>query len=84
MAKLNINGDYWGVYSLVDQSNNDLIDAVSSHDGDRWRAPNIAGGGGGGPRPGGGFGGGGAGGFVAPFSHTIWAQQLLVTGTTTN
>jgi spore coat protein CotH len=48
MAKLNINGAYWGVYSMVDQLNNDLLDEwFPSHDGDRWRAPNVGGGGGG-------------------------------------
>lgn len=48
MAKLVINGQNWGVYSFVDQINNDLLDEwFPSHDGDRWRAPNIAGGGGG-------------------------------------
>lgn len=44
MAKLNINGAYWGVYSMVDQNNNDLLDEwFPSHEGDRWRAPNAAG-----------------------------------------
>ena len=57
MARLYINGAYWGVYSMVDQNNNELIDEYfPSHEGDRWRAPNVGGGGGGG-RPGGGGGG---------------------------
>lgn len=57
MAKLYINGAYWGVYSLVQQENSDLINEwFSSNDGDRWRAPNVGGGGGGRP-PGGGGGG---------------------------
>ncbi len=48
MAMLQINGAYWGVYSMVDQLNNDLLDDwFPSHEGDRWRAPNIGGGGGG-------------------------------------
>jgi spore coat protein CotH len=48
LAKLFINGAYWGVYSMVDQINNDLIDEwFPSHTGDRWRAPNIGVGGGG-------------------------------------
>ena len=60
MARLIINGEYWGVYSMVDQNNNDLIDEwFPSHEGDRWRAPN-AGGLGGGGAIGGGPGGGGA------------------------
>lgn len=55
LARLIINGRYWGVYSLVDQINNDLLDEYfPSHEGDRWRAPNT-GGGGGGPGGGGGF-----------------------------
>ncbi|HAB16569.1 MAG TPA: CotH kinase family protein [Verrucomicrobiota bacterium] len=49
LAKLYINGAYWGVYSMVDQQNNDLLDEwFPSHEGDRWRAPNIGGGQGGG------------------------------------
>lgn len=60
MAKLTINGQNWGVYSFVDQINNDLLDEwFPSHEGDRWRAPNIGGGTGG--VPGGGPGGGGGG-----------------------
>lgn len=48
LARLIINGRYWGVYSLVDQINNDLLDEYfPSHEGDRWRAPNTGGGGGG-------------------------------------
>ncbi|MSU03909.1 MAG: hypothetical protein EXS23_01550 [Pedosphaera sp.] len=62
MAMLWINGTYWGVYSMVDQINNDLLDDwFSSHEGDRWRAPNIGGGVGGG-------GGGGGGGFASAAS----------------
>jgi spore coat protein CotH len=55
LARLTINGEYWGLYSMVDQLNNDLADEwFPSHEGDRWRAPNAGGGG----RPGGGGGGG--------------------------
>jgi hypothetical protein len=50
--KLNINGAYWGVYSLAQQENSDLTkEYFPSNDGDRWRAPNMPAGGGG---PGGG------------------------------
>lgn len=50
LARLTINGAYWGVYSMVDQINNDLVDEwFPSHAGDRWRAPNVGGGGTGGP-----------------------------------
>ena len=65
LAKLNINGEYWGVYSLVQQENNELIkEWFSSDNGDRWRAPNIGGGaGGGGPG-----GPGGGGGFASALS----------------
>jgi spore coat protein CotH len=66
MARLRINGEYWGVYSMVDQSNNDLLDEwFPSHEGDRWRAPNI-GGGGGLPGGGGGIVGPGGGGVFIP------------------
>jgi len=49
LIKLNINGAYWGVYSCAQQQNGDLIrEYFPSNDGDRWRAPNMAGGGPGG------------------------------------
>jgi spore coat protein CotH len=49
MAQLYINGANWGVYSLTQNGDGDLIKQwFSSNDGDRWRAPNAAGGGGGG------------------------------------
>lgn len=52
-ARMNVNGEYWGLYSLVQQENGDLIkDWFPSNKGDRWRAPNVGGGTGGG---GGGF-----------------------------
>jgi hypothetical protein len=67
MAKLYINGAYWGVYSLIQQTDGDLIkEYFPSNDGDRWRAPNV-GGGMGGPG-GGGPGGGGGGGFSSGLS----------------
>ena len=63
-ARLNINGEYWGVYSFAQQINNELVDEwFPNTDGDRWRAPNIGGGTGGGP--GGGGPGGGGGGFAS-------------------
>lgn len=69
MARLYINGAYWGVYSMVDQNNNELLDEYfPSHDGDRWRAPNIGGGAGGGG-PGGGGGGGGFTSAASAFSY---------------
>ncbi|MCI0538530.1 MAG: CotH kinase family protein [Verrucomicrobiales bacterium] len=80
IAKLNINGEYWGVYSLTQNEDNDLIkEWFQGTDGDRWRAPNAPGLGGGGldggiiitNGPGGGIintngpgGGGPGGGFV--------------------
>jgi spore coat protein CotH len=49
MARVNINGALWGVYSLVQQENGQLINEwFPSNNGDRWRAPNAPGGGGGG------------------------------------
>jgi len=49
MAQVNVNGSLWGVYSLVQQENGQLINEwFSSNNGDRWRTPNAAGGGGGG------------------------------------
>jgi len=49
LAKLYINGAYWGVYSFAQQPNSDLMkEWFPSNDGDRWRAPNMGGGGGGG------------------------------------
>lgn len=53
MSRVNINGSLWGVYTLVQQENGQLVNEwFPSNDGDRWRTPNAAGGGGGG---GGGF-----------------------------
>jgi len=48
LAQLYINGTNWGVYSLVQQQDGRLINEYfRSHDGDRWRAPNMPAGGGG-------------------------------------
>jgi len=41
MARVNVNGSLWGVYSLVQQENGQLINEwFSSNNGDRWRTPN--------------------------------------------
>lgn len=43
MANVFINGSQWGVYSLVQQENGQLIKEWFPNDnGDRWRAPNAA------------------------------------------
>ncbi len=48
MARLFVNGGFWGVYSLVQQENGQLISEwFPSNNGDRWRTPNAPGGGGG-------------------------------------
>jgi hypothetical protein len=63
IAKLNINREYWGVYSLTQNEDNDLIkEWFQSTEGDRWRAPNqpgLTGGGAGGGIFGTNFPGGG-------------------------
>jgi hypothetical protein len=42
LVKLLINGAYWGVYSFVQQEDDDLIkEWFPSNDGDRWQAPNV-------------------------------------------
>ena len=42
MAAVYINNALWGVYSLVQQENKELISEwFPSNDGDRWRAPNA-------------------------------------------
>lgn len=62
-AMLYINGVYWGLYCNTQQEDGDLIkEYFPSNDGDRWRAPNMAGGGGG-------PGGGGMGGSSAALSY---------------
>lgn len=66
LARLFINGSYWGVYSFVQQQDGDLLrEWFPSSDGDRWRAPNMGGGTGGGGPPGPGGGGGFGGGASA-------------------
>ncbi|MEN9674334.1 MAG: hypothetical protein RIS76_230 [Verrucomicrobiota bacterium] len=41
LATLFINDEYWGVYSLAQQEDGDLIrEWFPSNEGDRWRAPN--------------------------------------------
>jgi len=65
LARLFINNADWGVYSLAQNGDSDLMkDWFPSADGDRWRAPNapVGGGGGGGPGGPGGLPGGGGGG----------------------
>jgi spore coat protein CotH len=42
MARLFVNGTNWGVYSFVQQQDDDLMeDWFRSSSGDRWRAPNM-------------------------------------------
>lgn len=49
LAQLYVNGANWGVYSLAQNGDSDLVkDWFPSADGDRWRAPNAPAGGGGG------------------------------------
>ncbi len=46
MARVFINGGFWGVYSLVQQENGQLIaEHFPSNNGDRWRTPNAPAGG---------------------------------------
>ncbi|MBL9174522.1 MAG: CotH kinase family protein [Verrucomicrobiales bacterium] len=71
LASLFINGANWGVYSLAQQEDGDLIrEWFPSNDGDRWRAPNVGGGTGGGP--GGPGGGGGGNPFASAASALSW------------
>jgi len=47
MARVHINGSLWGVYSLVQQENGQLISQrFPGNNGDRWRTPNAPIGGG--------------------------------------
>ena len=77
-VRLTINGEYWGLYSFVEQENADLVkEWFPSNDGDRWRAPNMGGataGGGGGPG-----GGGGGGGFSGGGSALTYLGTNLAT-----
>lgn len=42
VARVNINGGFWGVYSLVQQENGQLVSEwFPSNNGDRWRTPNA-------------------------------------------
>src|SRR6185436_627114 len=46
MARVHVNGNLWGVYSLVQQENGQLINEwFSSNNGDRWPTPNAPAGG---------------------------------------
>ena len=46
MARVFINNGFWGVYSLVQQENGQLINEwFPSNNGDRWRTPNAPAGG---------------------------------------
>jgi hypothetical protein len=63
MASVFINNQNWGVYSLTEQENKDLIDRwFPSNDGDRWSTPNA-------PIGGGGGGGGGFSGSTSALSY---------------
>ena len=43
MCGVHVNGSFWGVYSLIQQENGQLISEwFPSNNGDRWRAPNLA------------------------------------------
>lgn len=71
MVRVYINNLYWGVYTLIEQENSDLIvEYFPSSKGDRWRAPNI--GGGTGAAGGGGFSSG-ASAFIECRSHPVIA-----------
>lgn len=75
LARLFINGANWGVYSLAQNGDGDLVQEwFPSNGGDRWRAPNAAGMGGGGGGP-----GGGGGGFSSPLSALSWQGTSLST-----
>ena len=80
LAQLYINEVNWGVYSLAQNGDGDLVkEWFPSNDGDRWRAPNAAGmgAGGGGPGGPGGGGPGGGGGFTSPLSALSWQGTNL-------
>lgn len=68
LAQIYINEANWGVYSLTQNGDGDLIkEWFPSNDGDRWRAPNAAG------------RGGGGGGFSSPLSALSWQGTNLTT-----
>lgn len=83
LAQLYINGANWGVYSLAQNGDSDLMkDWFPSADGDRWRAPNAPAGGGGG---GGGFtGAGSALAYVGPNLTSYKSNYELRHTTDTN
>lgn len=79
MVQLYINETNWGVYSLIEQENADLVkEWFPSNDGDRWKAPNIAGGGGG-------FGGAGSAlSWLGPGTNSYRSNYELKTDNSTN
>ena len=90
LARLFINGADWGVYSLAQNGDSDLIrEWFPSTKGDRWRAPNAAGTTGGTPgaqvppvgggRPPGGGGTGAGGMFSSPLSALSWLGTNIAT-----
>ncbi len=82
MARLYINEVYWGVYSLAEQENSDLVRRwFPSNDGDRWRAPNMAAGGGG---PGGGGGNSSALGWLGTNVTRYKQSYTLMTDNSTH
>ena len=87
LAQLYINEANWGVYSLAQNGDSDLMkEWFPSADGDRWRAPNSpAGGGGGGPGGGGGFSGAGSAlAYVGPNLSSYRSNYELRHATDTN
>ena len=69
MARVNINGALWGVYSLAQQENGQLISEwFPSNNGDRWRTPNAPVGG----------GGGGGGGFTGSNSALAYLNSTNI------
>jgi hypothetical protein len=88
LAQLYINGANWGVYSLAQNGDSDLIkDWFPNADGDRWRAPNAPAGGGGGPGGGGGgmfSGAGSALTYVGPNLSSYTSNYELRHTTDTN
>jgi hypothetical protein len=68
MANVFINGSQWGVYSLVQQEDGDLIrEWFPNYQGDRWRTPNAA--------PGGGVPGGGGAFTGSNSAFVVFAGQ---------
>ena len=72
LVQLYINNANWGVYSMVQQQDGRLVkEYCPSSDGDRWRAPNMAGGPGG---PGGGQTGASAFGYLGNTNVTTYQK----------